>query len=104
VDALTKEYAASTALPLNDQITADMTDYYAFAWFRYEHALAPHTPAAILEMGYLSNSGDRALLTEQQGAVAQGVANGVLRFLQANPRDALFADAIVVPTVAAPVP
>jgi N-acetylmuramoyl-L-alanine amidase len=104
VDALTKEYAASTELPLNDQITDDMTDYYAFAWFRYEHALAPHTPAAILEMGYLSNREDRALLTEGQGAVAQGVANGVLRFLAANPRDALFANAIVVPTVAAPVP
>lgn len=104
VDALTKEYAAATALPLNDQVTDDMTDYYAFAWFRYEHALAPHTPAAILEMGYLSNGDDRALLVDEPNVVAQGVANGVLRFLAANSREALFADAFVVPTVAAPVP
>ena len=104
VDALTKEYAAATGLPLNDQITDDMTDYYGFAWFRYEHALAPHTPAAILEMGYLSNSDDRALLINEPDVVAQGVANGVLRFLAANSREALFADAFVVPTVAAPVP
>jgi len=104
VDALTTAYAAMTGLPLNDQITDDMTDYYAFAWFRYEHALAPHTPAAIVEMGYLSNSDDRALLVDDPGVVAQGVANGVLRFLAANSREALFANAIAVPTVAAPVP
>ena len=104
VDALTTEYANATMLPINDDVTEDMTDFYAFAWFRYEHALAPHTPAAIIELGYLSNRDDRALLTDEPGVVAQGVANGVLRFLQANPREALFADAIVVPTVAAPVP
>lgn len=104
VDALTKEYANATMLPINDDVTDDMTDYYAFAWFRYEHALAPHTPAAIIELGYLSNTDDRALLTDEPGVVAQGLANGVLRFLQANPREALFAEAIVVPTVAAPVP
>jgi N-acetylmuramoyl-L-alanine amidase len=104
VDSLTTEYATTTALPLNKELTDDMTDYYAFAWFRYEHALAPHTPAAIIEMGYLSNDDDRALLTQQPGVVAQGVANGVLRFLQANSREALFANAIVVPTAAAPAP
>jgi N-acetylmuramoyl-L-alanine amidase len=104
VGALTSEYAAATDLPLNDQVTDDMTDYYAFAWFRYEHALAPHTPAAILEMGYLSNRDDRALLVDEPSVAAQGVANGVLRFLAANPREALFADPIMVPTVAAPVP
>ncbi len=102
VEALTKEYAAGTGLSLNDQVTDDMTDYYAFAWFRYEHALAPHTPAAIIEMGYLSNEDDRALLVDDQGVVARGVANGILRFLAANPRQMLFANAIFVPTVAAP--
>jgi hypothetical protein len=104
VDALTKEFARATALPLNDDITDSMTDYYAFAWFRYQHALAPHTPAAIIEMGYLSYDGDRALLTQHADVAAAGIANGVLRFLQANTRASLFADAIVVPTVAAPAP
>ena len=104
VDALTREYANATMLPINDDVTDDMTDYYAFAWFRYEHALAPHTPAAIIELGYLSNADDRALLMDEPGVVARGLANGILRFLQANPREVLFADAIVVPTVAAPVP
>ena len=104
VDALMTEYARATRLPFSETITDSMTDYYAFAWFRFEHALAPHTPAAVIEMGYLSNADDRALLTDQADVVAKGVANGVLRFLQANPREALFANAIVVPTVAAPVP
>jgi N-acetylmuramoyl-L-alanine amidase len=100
VDAVTEEYAAATGLPLTDS----MTDYYAFAWFRYEHALAPHTPAAIIELGYLSNDEERALLTDRPGVVAAGIANGIWRFLQANPRATLFANAIVVPTVAAPKP
>jgi N-acetylmuramoyl-L-alanine amidase len=102
LDALTKEFAQATALPQNDEITDSMTDYYAFAWYRYQHALAPHTPAVILEMGFLSNDDDRALLTEHPQVVATGIANGVLRFLQANPRASLFADPIVVPTVRAP--
>ncbi len=104
VEALTKEYAAATGLSLNHQVTDDMTDYYAFAWFRYEHALAPHTPAAIIEMGYLSNEDDRALLIDEPNVVALGLANGVLRFLAGNSREALFANAIAVATVAAPAP
>lgn len=104
VDAVTTEYAKATMLPVNDDVTEDMTDYYAFAWFRYEHALAPHTPAAIIEMGYLSNRDDRAILTDTPEVVAQGLANGVLRFLRSNSREALFADPIVVPTVPAPAP
>jgi len=104
VDALAKEYAAATGLSLNEHVTDDMTDYYAFAWFRYEHALAPHTPAAIIEMGYLSHEVDRALLTDEANVVALGLANGILRFLAANSRQMLFANTIAVPTVAAPAP
>ena len=50
---LTDSYARSTGLPWDPAISEDMTDYYAFAWFRYEHALSPFTPAAVLEMGFL---------------------------------------------------
>lgn len=102
VDLLTEHYGAGTGLPWDPHITGSMTDYYAFAWFRYEHALAPHTAAAILEMGFISHGRDRALLVGQPSLVAGAIAEGVLRFLAAVPRSALFGEDIVVPTVTAP--
>jgi len=79
-----------------------MTDYYAFAWYRYVHALSPFTPAAIVEMGYLSHEDDREVLLTRQTVVAQGIANGIIRFLGEKARSVLFAQDIVVETVAPP--
>jgi N-acetylmuramoyl-L-alanine amidase len=102
VQALIDNYYAGTGLPLNDRITSDMTDYYAFAWFRYEHALAPHTAAAIVEMGFISHPLDRPLLTDEPDRVARAIAEGITAFLDAVPRSTLFAEDIVVPIVPPP--
>jgi N-acetylmuramoyl-L-alanine amidase len=102
VRSLTEHYGAATGLPWDPHVTDDMTDYYAFAWFRYEHALAPHTAAAIIELGFISHRVDREILVERQDVVARGIVEGILRFLDAVPRSALFAEDIVVPTVPAP--
>jgi N-acetylmuramoyl-L-alanine amidase len=102
VEQLYEHYAAGTGLPTHERITADMTDYYAFAWFRYVHALAPHTAAAILEMGFLSHSADRAVLVNEPDRVAGAIAEGIIRFLDAVPREKLFGEDIVVPVVSAP--
>jgi N-acetylmuramoyl-L-alanine amidase len=102
VQHLTEHYAAGTQLPWNDRITADMTDYYAFAWFRYEHALAPHTAAAIVEMGFISHPFDRPVLIDEPDRVARAIAEGIIRFLDAVPRSTLFAEDIVVPIVPPP--
>jgi len=102
VSALTDTYADATGLPWNDNVSGDMTDYYAFAWYRYVHALSPFTPAAIVEMGYLSHEDDREVLLTRQTVVAQGIANGIIRFLGEKARSVLFAQDIVVETVAPP--
>ena len=102
MSALTDTYAEATGLPWNDNVSGDMTDYYGFAWYRYEHALSPFTPAAIVEMGYLSHADDRVVLLEQQDSVAKGIADGITRFLAEKPRSALFAQDIVVETVTQP--
>ena len=102
VGALTDTYADATGMPWNDNVSGDMTDYYAFAWYRYEHALSPFTPAAIVEMGYLSHEEDRTVLLVRQGQVAKGIADGITRFLAEKPRSVLFAQDIVVETVAPP--
>lgn len=82
--ALETAYAAATNLPEDPQITRRMTAYYAFNWPRYEHAVHPFTPVAIVETGFLTNASDRTLLLEQPDVVAAGIADGVLAFLAAD--------------------
>lgn len=101
-DLLIQHYGAASGLRWERRVTDDMTDYYAFAWFRYEHALAPHTPAAIVEMGFISHARDRAVLLGDQERLARGIVEGIVRFLDAVPREKLFAEDIVVRTVPAP--
>jgi N-acetylmuramoyl-L-alanine amidase len=86
--ALADEYARATELPQHGAITVDMRGYYAFNYRRYVHAIAPTTPAAIVEMGFLTNPDDRALLVARPDLVAVGIANGIVQYLnQRDPSD-----------------
>jgi N-acetylmuramoyl-L-alanine amidase len=68
-------YAAETGLTQHpNTVTHNMTKYHAF------RKIAPTTPAAILELGFLG--GDRTLLEEKADTVAQAVADSVLCFLR----------------------
>lgn len=58
-----------------------MRGYYAFNWYRYDHAIHPMTPAVIVETGFLTNAADRALIVDDPGRVAQGITKGILKFL-----------------------
>lgn len=74
---LDREYPAATGLPHHpNTVTHNMTEYHAF------RAIAPTTPAAILELGFLG--GDRALLEAQPERAAAGVANSILCFLRGD--------------------
>jgi len=78
VQALYTAYAAETGLePHLNTITEDMRQYHAF------RRIAPETPGAIIEAGFLG--GDRHLLTAQQGRVARGIARGIAAFLESSP-------------------
>lgn len=69
-----RHYAEETGLPHHpNTVTHDMTEYHAF------RRIAPTTPAAILELGFLG--GDQELLTAQTERVARGVAASLLCFL-----------------------
>ena len=86
VDALRAAYGPASGLRWDgEHITSGMRGYYAFSSGRYDHAIANDTPAAILEMGYLTNPSDRRLITQQADRLGRAVANGVLRFLQSTP-------------------
>jgi hypothetical protein len=80
-----EEYGRATALPDNSEyITGRMRNYYAFNARRYQHAVAPGVPQAILETGFMSNAADRDFLFNRPDVAAQGIADALLRFLAAD--------------------
>ena len=79
------EYGRATGLPDNSEyITGRMRNYYAFNARRYQHAVAPGVPQAIIETGFMSNATDRDFLFNRPEVAAQGIADAVLRFLAAD--------------------
>ena len=91
-------YGAATRLDYDaTHITRNMTGYFAFNWSRFQHAVAAHTPAVILEMGYVSSDDDRAMMLDQADLVASSIADGVMKFLSDTPRTRIFGQDLVVP-------
>ena len=91
-------YGAATGLDYDaTHITSSMRGYYGFTWSRFQHAVAAHTPAVILEMGYVSNDDDRALMLDKADLVASSIADGILKFLNDTPRSQIFGQELVVP-------
>jgi N-acetylmuramoyl-L-alanine amidase len=77
VACLIERYHEATGLSFHrNSITYDMTEYHAF----YE--IAPETPAAIIEIGFMS--ADRDLLTKKQDRVARGIVNGIKCFIEST--------------------
>ncbi|BCX03268.1 MAG: hypothetical protein KatS3mg053_1206 [Candidatus Roseilinea sp.] len=75
VACLTSRYKARTGLRFHaNTVTRDMTEYHAF------DEIAPETPAAIIETGFMYL--DRALLEGRPAVVAQGITEGLLCFLR----------------------
>jgi hypothetical protein len=98
-------YGKATGMAYDaEHIGFNMLYYYPFNWSRFQHAAAAHTPAAILEMGYLSSDDDRALLTDEPDRIAGAIANGLQRFLNETPRTQIFHDDLVIALPPVPVP
>lgn len=75
VNCLVSRYRSRTGLAFHEgSITPDMTRYHTF----YE--MAPETPGAIIEVGFML--ADRDLLLYRQDLVAQGIVEGILCFLR----------------------
>ncbi|RJR15054.1 N-acetylmuramoyl-L-alanine amidase [Candidatus Microgenomates bacterium] len=82
VTDIEKSYEETTGLPRDPLITRNMTGYYAFAWWRYDHSVHPRTASAILETGFLTNWQDRQIIVEQPELAAQGLVNGIISYLE----------------------
>lgn len=82
---VTDTYGAATGLRWDDNITRNMSGYYAFNSRRRVYAVSKGTPAIIVETGYLTNAGDHNFLISNKDVVANGIAQGVVNFLNARP-------------------
>jgi N-acetylmuramoyl-L-alanine amidase len=75
-------YVAATGLPPDPRgITYSMRAYYAFAAYRYEHAISLDTPAVLIECAFMTHPDDRVLLFDQPDRIADGIADGILQYL-----------------------
>ena len=78
VACLKAEYQAATKMVFHENsITPDMTSYHSFSEINAE------TPAAIIETGFLYLDYD--MIVKQPDLPAQGIANGILCFLDNRP-------------------
>ncbi len=92
VSAIESQYELATGLVRDPNVTRNMRGYYAFAWWRYEHAVHPMSASAILETGFLTSPSDRRLIVNDPETAAQGLAEGILDFLEYE--DLLVADSV----------
>jgi hypothetical protein len=91
-------YATATGMDYDaEHVTRQMSGYFAFNWSRYQHATSPFTPAAIIELGFLSNTGDRYLLVNKPQVVAAALVTGILQFLDTTPRSKIFGEDLLIP-------
>lgn len=77
-------YGDATGLEWDPNITRNMRGYYAFAWWRYDHSIHPMTTPVIIELGFLTNPSDRALLVNTPEIPADAISEGVVRYLESE--------------------
>jgi N-acetylmuramoyl-L-alanine amidase len=81
-ELLIEQYAAATGMPLDYRVNPNMRDYYSIAPSQPHYRVSNLTPAAVVEMAYMTNVEDRALLFDGTD-IASGLAKGILAFLDA---------------------
>jgi hypothetical protein len=81
VQSIEQGYGTVTKLPQDSNITRAMRGYYAYSSYRgEEYRIGDTTPAAILEMGFMTNAQDRALMFNNPDLIARGVVAGIENF------------------------
>lgn len=81
VTLLESSYEKYTDLKKDPNITRNMRGYYAFSWWKYDHAIHPMTTAAIAETGFLTNYHDQQLLLRSPEIPATAIAEAIIQHL-----------------------
>jgi hypothetical protein len=75
-------YAKETGMVKDHNITRNMRGYYAFSWWRFEHAVHPMTTSVIVETGFLSSPRDQLIIVDTPDIPAKGISEGLILFLE----------------------
>jgi hypothetical protein len=81
LDFVESEYEKATGLDKDPNVTRNMRGYYAFGWWRYDHAVHPMTTSIILETGFLTSPSDRKIIVDKPEISAKGLAEGITEYL-----------------------
>lgn len=84
VSILETKYEQATGMVKDPNISRNMRGYYAFSWWRYEHAVHPMTTAVIAETGFVTNPDDREFLVDKADVSAKALADGIVEFLESE--------------------
>jgi len=77
---LERSYGEATGIRRLPDVTRRMTNYYAFNFRRYEHALHPMTIGVILETGFLTSAADWSVIVDDPDRAARGIVDAVTAF------------------------
>ena len=81
VQSIQSTYGSVTGMPQDSSITNAMRGYYAYSTYRgQDYRLGSTTPAAILEMGFMTSPKDRNIMFNSPNTVASGVVAGILKY------------------------
>jgi N-acetylmuramoyl-L-alanine amidase len=81
VQAIEDGYSRITGMPQDPSVTRAMRGYYAYSTYRGQaYRIDAETPSAILEMGFMTNATDRAIMFNNPELVARGVVAGIDNF------------------------
>lgn len=84
LELIEEEYEGATNLLKDPNVTRNMRGYYAFAWWRYDHAVHPMTASLILETGFLTSPSDRKIIVWKPEVSAAGLSAGIIKYLESE--------------------
>ena len=88
--ALHSSFAAEPKLLEDkDGVTIFMRGYFGFNYRRYWHAASPYTPSVLVELGFVSNSHDRKLMTSRPEYFASLIYQGLKSYFEGRKRDSV---------------
>lgn len=83
IEIMREEYGKVTGLSWEQEgITRNMLGYYAFSWWRFEHAVHPMTPSIILETGFLTTPTDAYIISRTPEVPARAITDSLIKFLK----------------------
>lgn len=84
-EVLEAAYGEATGLTRLPTVTRRMSNYYAFNFRRYQHALHPLTIGVILETGFLTSASDRRVIVDDPARAARGIVAAVTALPETPP-------------------